>query len=335
MASFRNVNLITKLVDMVCKIKDHMQQGFNYNAPPIEMAIRTLGKLVRAQPIVIWLYKLPIYQQVKVEEYQQIMSDPDQQISPFREEIQGQEVFYLDTWDIKSLFLTEKRTKIFWELCFSYLTETDSLHDLSKTMAHLCYRNYDFSRKIGKVLLTGLNKTSAAEVRPYSIGMMWYLQVPDEFQQQRLEWILGVSNLKSERQQYNTYGYNDQREQIKVGLGRINDVMDLNFDYNTPLLKDQSKMCEPVFMIMYNYRKAGFMEAVLELLEFLLQSAINDNTNAIFQFILNTPGPSYIATSYWDWLEPYIKQNIQEGCSSYQINQSLTEKNCRIHGLIW
>jgi len=35
-------------------------------------------------------------------------------------------------------------------------------------------------------------------------------------------------------------------------------------------------------MIMYNYRKAGFMEAVLELLEFLLQSAINDNTNAIF-----------------------------------------------------
>jgi len=181
MASFRNVNLITKLVDMVCKIKDHMQQGFNYNAPPIEMAIRTLGKLVRAQPIVIWLYKLPIYQQVKVEEYQQIMSDPDQQISPFREEIQGQEVFYLDTWDIKSLFLTEKRTKIFWELCFSYLTETDSLHDLSKTMAHLCYRNYDFSRKIGKVLLTGLNKTSAAEVRPYSIGMMWYLQVPDEF----------------------------------------------------------------------------------------------------------------------------------------------------------
>jgi len=47
LSSFRNVNLITKIVDMVCKIKDHMQQGFNYNAPPIEMAIRTLGKLVR------------------------------------------------------------------------------------------------------------------------------------------------------------------------------------------------------------------------------------------------------------------------------------------------
>jgi len=103
------------------------------------------------------------------------MSDPDQKVSPFREEIQGQEAFFLDTWDIKSLFLTEKRTKVFWELCFSYLTNTESLHDLSKTMAHLCFRNYDFSRKIGKVLLTGLNKTSAAEVRPYAIGMMWYL----------------------------------------------------------------------------------------------------------------------------------------------------------------
>lgn len=69
-------------------------------------------------------------------------------------------------------------------------------------------------------------------------------------------------------------------------------------------------MCEPIFMIMYNYRKAGFMEAVLELLEFLLQAAITDTSSTIFKFILNTPGPSYVATTYWDWLEPYVKQNI-------------------------
>ena len=69
-------------------------------------------------------------------------------------------------------------------------------------------------------------------------------------------------------------------------------------------------MCESVFMIMYHYKKAGFVEAVLELLEFMLQAVITDKSCTILNFILNTPGPSYVARTYWDWLEPYVQQNI-------------------------
>lgn len=57
---FRNVKLVSRLVDLVTKIKDHFGNGYNYGSPPIEFAIKTLSLLVRAQPIIIWLYKMPI-----------------------------------------------------------------------------------------------------------------------------------------------------------------------------------------------------------------------------------------------------------------------------------
>lgn len=74
LVAFRNVKLVTRFVDMVCKIKDHFVHGYNFVAPPIEMAVRTLSLMVRCQPLVIWLYKLPIYQQVTIDEYVQVMA---------------------------------------------------------------------------------------------------------------------------------------------------------------------------------------------------------------------------------------------------------------------
>lgn len=47
LVAFRNVKIVTRFVDMVCKIKDHFVQGYNFVAPPIEMAVRTLSLMVR------------------------------------------------------------------------------------------------------------------------------------------------------------------------------------------------------------------------------------------------------------------------------------------------
>ncbi len=34
-------------------------------------------------------------------------------------------------------------------------------------LGHVCFENYDFSHKMGKKLLVGLNKCNADDVRPY------------------------------------------------------------------------------------------------------------------------------------------------------------------------
>lgn len=86
-----------------------------------------------------------------------------------------QQAFYLEPEDIRSLFITDKRSKVFWELCLQYVGNNEAIHDLSKTMAHLCFRNYDFSRKIAKILVHGLNKTSADGVKPFAIAMSYFI----------------------------------------------------------------------------------------------------------------------------------------------------------------
>jgi hypothetical protein len=43
------------------------------------------------------------------------------------------------------------------------------------------YRNYDFSRKFAKLLLTGLNKTQAEEIKPYAMCMQEFFLIKDEF----------------------------------------------------------------------------------------------------------------------------------------------------------
>lgn len=59
--------------------------------------------------------------------------------------------------------------------------------------------------------------------------------------------------------------------------------------------------------ILYNYRKSGFADVVLVMLEYILISIIDDKSQTLLQFILNSPSPSYTGAKYWDWIEPFIQ----------------------------
>lgn len=58
--TFKKANLLQKLVDLICKMKEPLSSGYNYGLPPIEFAIQTISVLARAQPLLIWLYKMPL-----------------------------------------------------------------------------------------------------------------------------------------------------------------------------------------------------------------------------------------------------------------------------------
>lgn len=84
-------------------------------APPIEFALMAISKLVLSQPLMIWLYKLPLDQQVTQWEYQQIVEEQGR--SPYSVDC---EPFFLESDDVKSLFMVDKQKKPFWEVAIVY-----------------------------------------------------------------------------------------------------------------------------------------------------------------------------------------------------------------------
>lgn len=68
---FRQEKLVSRLVDFILKIRDHVD--INSYVLPIDSALKTISLIARSQPLVIWLYKLPLDQQVTIEEYQTII----------------------------------------------------------------------------------------------------------------------------------------------------------------------------------------------------------------------------------------------------------------------
>ena len=69
------------------------------------------------------------------------------------------------------------------------------MEEFAKCTAHLCYRNREYSKKLAKHILKGVNNTQADEIAPFLELMKQYLSIKDVYFELRLEWIFGVSDL--------------------------------------------------------------------------------------------------------------------------------------------
>lgn len=147
----------------------------------------------------------------------------------------------------------------------------------------------------------------------------------------RLDWIFGFPSIMMQRSGNNYYNQDASNQQYKIGCNKIQSVDDMLYDYQTPLLKDQSQNAEPFLQILYKFRKSGFSELVLVLLDHLLEAALI-NESPILAYLLNNQGPSYTCRRYWDWIEPFILNNIQEcyNNASAANNGQSAELNFRI-----
>lgn len=61
--------------------------------------------------------------------------------------------------DVKSLFMADAKCKNFWEMCLSFVWGQEAREELGQLMQHVCYKNYDISKRIAKILIIGLNRT--------------------------------------------------------------------------------------------------------------------------------------------------------------------------------
>lgn len=92
---------------------------------------------------------------------------------------------------LQALFMHTKSLKLFYANASRH---GYALEQYSKLVAHVCYKNKEYSRKMAKHILKGTNKSNAEELGPFLELMKQYLSVDDEYSRLRMEWIFGVAD---------------------------------------------------------------------------------------------------------------------------------------------
>jgi hypothetical protein len=202
--------ILTRFMDLMGKYNPS-QQFFNQANPPLEGIIETIGFIVRSIPCIIDPSELPEVKGV----------DPNFQIYELMQE-RGHSSFYqplqshfsmvnltekdqfivLPQDCTNALFLKIKQFKPF------YLNASKNgwkIDDFSRTVAHICYKNKDYSKKMAKHILKGTNKSTTEELINFLELMKSFLSVDDEYFDLRMEWIFGIADPIVKTQSYQVY----------------------------------------------------------------------------------------------------------------------------------
>ncbi len=67
-------------------------------------------------------------------------------------------------------------------------------------IAHMSYKYEKFSKRIAKMLLSGISRNDYEKVRNYLDVVTELVMVRDQFQRARLEWLFGFCSLVSHTQ---------------------------------------------------------------------------------------------------------------------------------------
>lgn len=75
--------------------------------------------------------------------------------------------------------MADKKSKNFWEICINFSYTQETREEVSQLIQHVCYKNYDLSKRIAKIMIFGLNRTNADDIKPYAVCMEGFLSIPD------------------------------------------------------------------------------------------------------------------------------------------------------------
>jgi hypothetical protein len=92
--------------------------------------------------------------------------------------IADQEIITLPVEDIRALVQLDRKTKEFYN---QLIKNTQEAPAIAQLMGHLCWRNYETSRRFGKIILKGLNNVGVMELRPYVELMIVFLSIQDQY----------------------------------------------------------------------------------------------------------------------------------------------------------
>ena len=106
--------------------------------------------------------------------------------------------------------------------------------------------------------------------------MEHFINIQDQFQKSRIEWLFGVQTIAMLRPRTPMYNNNNSKYVHNIGMSHIDKITDMVHEYYSPLLKFQSNATEPILTILYKYRIGGFSDVVIVLLEHLTRAILSD-----------------------------------------------------------
>jgi len=202
--------VVTRLMDLMAKYNPQSLVYSQVN-PPLESLVKTVSFIVRAVPCLVDPAEIERREGMDfTSAYSAAMSDRGQ--SKFH--VPLQQSFALETLSeeearlllpedcLRALFLHNKSFKVFYANTSRHGFESEAA---AKMIAHLCYRNREFSRKMAKHILKGTNRSSADELGPFLEVMKQFLAVDDELSNLRMEWVFGVADFVLKSAGYQTY----------------------------------------------------------------------------------------------------------------------------------
>ena len=89
-----------------------------------------------------------------------------------------EDIIKLSAEDIRAMVLVDRRPKEFYNMV---LKNTQEAASVAQLIGHLCWKNYETSRRFGKIILKGLNNVNVGELKPFVEVMIVYLSIQDEY----------------------------------------------------------------------------------------------------------------------------------------------------------
>jgi hypothetical protein len=195
----------------------------------------------------------------------------------------------------------EKEKKVIVNKHFGAKAIKDSFEAdaVGKLIAHWSYQNEENSEIFAAVFLAGINETDYEEVAPFLTAMHHFLNLKDDLQQKRLEWLIGIPMLVD-----GSMIKACPPELPKLGVYGISALSDEVFYYPTTLEHVDSAN-ESILSLIWRSRQR-FENYTL----FCIKELLNLGED-ILKYVSNMPSPTYQYARYTDWIIQFVKDKSE------------------------
>ena len=215
---------VTRLIDLMSKYNP-TSLVYSQANPPLESLVLAINFIVRSIPCLVDPADLDDMEELDIST-KIMMLTSERGASRFYKPIsksfsmlelsQEEQTLTLPEECLRNLFMHQKSNKLF----YNNTSERGFVREeYAKMVAHLCYANKEFSRKIAKHILKGTNKSTAEEIGPFLELMKQFLTVNDEYFDIRMEWIFGVADFCVKNASYTIYN-----SLPKVGIANADNI---------------------------------------------------------------------------------------------------------------
>mmetsp|Transcript_6475 Transcript_6475/g.10989 ORF Transcript_6475/g.10989 Transcript_6475/m.10989 type:complete len:299 (+) Transcript_6475:236-1132(+) len=173
--------------------------------------------------------------------------------------------------------------------------------EFAQAMAHICYRNLKFSRKLAKKLLKCISFSSNDQVERHLAVIDCVSRVKDAFQIHRLEYLFGFGFLLNDKP-------TEDCPIRQYGLPMLQRQKgEEAFQILSPL--DARQNDDALLNMLWKY-KGRLDSFTLTCLQSLTELLTGDDDIAFY--FAELPSPTYSQARYTDWIRPYFENQLED-----------------------